>query len=65
MLPVNRRRTQIMLAGSFLLLIALVWVKVPSPLIAAIALLPACLAAGLQMPFYSVWPLLPFLFPPP
>ncbi|MBN3560861.1 O-antigen ligase family protein [Aliamphritea spongicola] len=62
MLPVNRRRTQIMLAGSFLLLIALVWVKVPSPLIAAIALLPACLAAGLQMPFLLCLAFIAFSF---
>lgn len=62
MLPVNRRRTQIMLAGSFLLLIALVWVKVPNPLIAAIALLPACLAAGLQMPFLLCLAFIAFSF---
>ncbi|WP_206064535.1 O-antigen ligase family protein [Neptunomonas sp. XY-337] len=47
----NQRLQQVGVAISLILLLALLWYKLPHPLVAAAALLPLLIVAGLRMPF--------------
>ena len=57
-----RRWPQTVLATSLVLLLALAWYKMPHPMVAALALLPLLLVAGLQMPFVLCLAFIAFSF---
>jgi probable O-glycosylation ligase (exosortase A-associated) len=58
----DSRFSQIMIAGSFTLFIALLWVKLPHPALAAIAFLPMLAVLALRIPFILCLAFISFSF---
>lgn len=61
-LSLIQRWQQIALAISFVLLLAMIWYKLPHPIVAASAMLPLMIVAGLRMPFVLCLAFIAFSF---
>ena len=62
MLSLIHRWQQITLAICFVLLLAMIWYKLPHPVIAATAMLPLMIVAGLRLPFVLCLAFIAFSF---